>query len=33
MDIVGGIALLGWTFIIVVAIALITIYTGDNLND
>ena len=30
---VEGIVMFGWTFIMVVALAIITIYVGDNLND
>jgi hypothetical protein len=30
---INGIALFGWTFIVVVALAFITIYVGDHLND
>jgi len=30
---VDAIALFGWTFIIAVAIAILVIYAGDNLND
>ena len=30
---VDGIVLFGWTFIVVVVLAFITIYVGDHLND
>ena len=33
MDLISIISLLGWTFISIVALAIITIYVGDNIND
>ena len=30
---IDGIVMFGWTIIVIVAIAIITIYVGDNLND
>ncbi len=30
---IEAISLLGWTFIMLVALAFVTIYVGDNLND
>ena len=30
---IDGIVLFGWTFIVIVALAIITIYVGDHLND